>query len=654
MPLSSSYLRFPTLLLGGATIAAFLLATQIASAQQPSADDQPAEEAEAVEESAETPSPDPEPVEDAAPAEAEQTDAEESPQEEPETQEEESERIEQLDDENPGQGELDAALEAKIGAKNLADLSNVIDLLDSAMEKGLDPGNTDFAEEVLVATLVQRASARSSQLLGQRVANARNDPRWLRLLRFAMNDLQRAVALDETQTEAWMLIGRLQSLPDGDPSEARRALNKVIRFAEINATNPQVGPMDPQQLAQVYALRGSTQKSAEDKLADFDRAVEFHPDKVEYRLLRAQQHQAMENAEACLADIEHALTLAPDNPVVHEVRALALLMQERYDEALEGFDRATELAPGSLKPYLYRGQLYTEQDKVAEAIEQFDKAIEISPGNLVALLKRAELLMSMGDDARALADVETVLRTQGNVLQVHLMRVQLLQNLGRTDEAIAVLDRIAEAAAGRPEVQLQLAAFFANNEMPLQAIPTLDRVLELDPANTTALSLRGNMFLLVGKHAEALDDFAQTMKLDPEDSGVLNNYAWTLATSTFDELRDGPKAIEVATRACEIGDFEDPTVLSTLAAAYAETNDFESAIRWSQEAVEKATEQGTIEQFDGQLSAELESYKQGKPWRERQLMGSPDEDLPMEEEPEEEQAAFDEEAPLPPARSFDF
>ena len=61
------------------------------------------------------------------------------------------------------------------------------------------------------------------------------------------------------------------------------------------------------------------------------------------------------------------------------------------------------------------------------------------------------------------------------------------------------------------------------------------------------------------------------------DEGLLNNLAWVLATSPDDKLRDGKRAIELATKAAEVSNYETPHVLSTLAAAYAETGDFEKA-----------------------------------------------------------------------------
>ena len=70
----------------------------------------------------------------------------------------------------------------------------------------------------------------------------------------------------------------------------------------------------------------------------------------------------------------------------------------------------------------------------------------------------------------------------------------------------------------------------------------------------------------------------------PEESGLLNNLAWVLATSPNDKVRDGKRSIELATKACELTEYKEAHILSTLASGYAEEGDFETAKKWSAKA----------------------------------------------------------------------
>lgn len=541
---------------------------------------------------------------------------------------------------SPGLADLDKATELKITSQGMTpqDLQEVIDLLDSALDKGLDEENTEFAEEMLAATLMQKATAYSAAALRQRASDPPSNPRWVQLRQIALSDLQRAVEIDPSLTEAHLLIGRLQTLPLGDPNAARRALTKVIEAEGV----------EDDKLAQAYALRSMTQDEEEARADDLSRAVELDPEKTEYVILRARHHLSAKEYDAALAAVDKAIELAPENHSVHELKAMVLLAQEKLDEALASFDKASELEPDDVSPYQFRSQVYEQMGESEKALEQLNKAVELEPDNPVTLLIRAELHARGERNEEALADVQAALRQQPGSLRAHLMRTQLLDRLGRDDEALEALEKLAEAAPQRPEIQLQLGAHYMDLQRPAPAIDAFTRVLELVGDNELAFRMRGDMYLRIGKHAEALSDFSKAMEMNPDDSGLLNNYAWTLATSPFDELRDGQQALELARKACELTNYEASHILSTLAAAHAEVGNFDKAVEWSQKAVDLGRENDDP-QLD-QLSAELASYKDRKPWRELQQMGdSATQPPPAQEETDQLPPLGD-----APARSFDF
>ena len=56
---------------------------------------------------------------------------------------------------------------------------------------------------------------------------------------------------------------------------------------------------------------------------------------------------------------------------------------------------------------------------------------------------------------------------------------------------------------------------------------------------------------------------------------MLNNFAWVLATSPEDNLRNAKRSIEMSEHAAELTKHEQAHILSTLAAGYAESGDFD-------------------------------------------------------------------------------
>jgi len=91
------------------------------------------------------------------------------------------------------------------------------------------------------------------------------------------------------------------------------------------------------------------------------------------------------------------------------------------------------------------------------------------------------------------------------------------------------------------------------------------------------------------------------------------NYAWLLATCPDDQCRDGDRALDFAKKAESLLP-EEAEVIGTLAAAYAEVDQFEIAIETQKRAIsllKKTAESHEREEMDNCLY----SYEKHQPWR---------------------------------------
>jgi tetratricopeptide (TPR) repeat protein len=388
----------------------------------------------------------------------------------------------------------------------MADLAEVIRLTESALKAGLDEENTKFANELMVGTLMQRAGAVAGKIFEQG-----NPPLlWPQMRKLALADLEKVVAADDKQAEAYYLIGRLSSLPDGDRRRGLEALNKAI---ELNPDSP--------------------------------------------------------------------------NAMTHKARILAT------------------------------------QNKTEDALEQIEAALKLDPHSAGALLLRARIYQQAGDLKKAKLDVEHVLRSQPGQAQALQMRALLAAGTGDYKQAIEDMKLLVKAIPDSVELHMQLALFYTANKQTDQAVEAYNEILEKDKENWLAYRGRADAYLNVGKHAEAVADYDAALKLQPKNTGLLNNLAWVLATSPDDRLRDGKRAIELARQGCDLTEYKQAHIVSTLAAAYAEAGDFDAAVKWSKQAVELGPEA-----LKEQLGKELESYQAKKPWREEK---PPEVDVPEDE-----------------------
>lgn len=89
-------------------------------------------------------------------------------------------------------------------------------------------------------------------------------------------------------------------------------------------------------------------------------------------------------------------------------------------------------------------------------------------------------------------------------------------------------------------------------------------------------------------------------------------YAWILATSTDDSLRNGAKAASYYAE-IEKGYHDKKTLYQVAAAVSAENGDFKQAVKWQTKALKDATK---LELPVTEINARLLAYQDQKPWRE--------------------------------------
>ena len=499
--------------------------------------------------------------------------------------------------ENEGLAELDEATALKVTAQTSDDLTAVIGKCRDALDKGLDTDNEQFARQLLASTLFQRGG-----LFAERVLAAPTFGRqWQRVRELAIADLERAISYDAQFGDAYYLIARLHTLPGGDKETGMAAADKAVQLAGD----------DQRSKARALIIRGGLRDDDEKRLADFDEAVRADPDNQDARRIRGLYYLQKGENEKAAEDFAHLVEADDDSASAHAELAEALMELGKHDEARQHIDQALELRPGYAVAYKLRAKVHLLEENLEAAIADLDDALHANPRDLSTLLMRAHVKQMAGKVKEAKEDVDRALALQPGLVQAIAMRSLLSAELDQFDEAIADMEKLARADPENVEWKLQIGSYQVAAKRPRKAVEIFTSVLERDPENILALRGRGDARLNYGKQAEAIADYEAVLKIQPEHSGVLNNLAWTLATSPDDKLRDGERAVKLATTACEETEYKQAHILSTLAAAYAEIGDFESAVQWATKAVEAAPEE-----IKEQVAKELESYRQQKPWRE--------------------------------------
>jgi tetratricopeptide (TPR) repeat protein len=260
----------------------------------------------------------------------------------------------------------------------------------------------------------------------------------------------------------------------------------------------------------------------------------------------------------------------------YTIRGTIWTEQQEYDKAIADFNEALRLDPKYANAHAARDLARRKRSDFDKATENPSRAVRLDPKHAVTYYNRGLARQMRGDFDKALADFHQALRFDPKHANAYFARGVLLQNKGDFDKAMA----------------------------------DYDEALRLDPKQVGARGNRGNLWHKLGRYDKASADWKEAIRLDPKNVNAHCALAWLLATCPDARYRDGKRAVELATNACELSGWKYPNGLVALAAAYAETGDFDNAVKWQEEFLRLCSE-GDQKKW-GFL---LDLYKSGKSFR---------------------------------------
>ncbi|HUL37796.1 MAG TPA: tetratricopeptide repeat protein [Thermodesulfobacteriota bacterium] len=144
-----------------------------------------------------------------------------------------------------------------------------------------------------------------------------------------------------------------------------------------------------------------------------------------------------------------------------------------------------------------------------------------------------------------------------------------------------------------------------------QAISEFSKAIQINPNYDKAYNNRGIVYRLKGEYNQAISDFNKAIQINSLEAEGYNNLAWLYATAKSPVFRNGKKAVELGTKACELSVWRNAEYLDTLAAAYARAGDFDNAVKWQEKALQCVGESKKSE-----AQRRLNFYRSRKPWPE--------------------------------------
>ena len=267
----------------------------------------------------------------------------------------------------------------------------------------------------------------------------------------------------------------------------------------------------------------------------------------------------------------------PEDFAAYVARGLAYRELREYEKAITDYTEAIRLDPKSVAAYLDRGSVWSKKHEYDKAIADFTEAIRLDPKYAGAYSNRGAAWQSRGDFDKAIANYNEAIRLDPKDAVLYYNRGHAWQSKDDFD----------------------------------QAIKDYSKALQLDPKFAAAFYNRGRVSESRGRYDDAVADYNEAIRLDPKYARAYNARAWIWATCPDARVRDGKRAVASALRACELDPTNAASHIGTLAAAYAEVGDFETAIKWQLRTIQVAPASDKTS-----LQTRLDLFRSGKPYRD--------------------------------------
>lgn len=268
----------------------------------------------------------------------------------------------------------------------------------------------------------------------------------------------------------------------------------------------------------------------------FDKSLEVFPDNI----------ASLNNAGVCLTNLEkyveaipyyeRILEIEPNNLTALNNKGWSLQEIYQLDNAKGCYEKALEIDPNRIDSLNNFGVLYLEHlcyyDK---AIEYFDKISQIDPDDVLCYVNKARVFISKQEYAQALQYCNIALEKDPKDIEALNQKSVALFNLKQYEEVVSTGKLILELkplhTRQNPGKLFQVTTLFnmavslANQKKFSEALSLIDQQLVVSPSDSLALRYKGDFLTELKDYKNALEDYEESLRLNPFQPQVLNNKA---------------------------------------------------------------------------------------------------------------------------------
>ena len=287
-------------------------------------------------------------------------------------------------------------------------------------------------------------------------------------------------------------------------------------------------------LAELYALNNKKDKAA----AIYQKILEIEPDNAQALMATADINAGKGDTAARLEGMKKIFA----NPNVNiDVKVKMLytyiqfydLRKDKITEAFQLADIMVATHPNEAKAFAIKGDLYLIDKKDSIALPAYLKALELQK-KVFLVWQQVMYIYSTKGDWQNLEKVSTeAMELFPNQALIYLFKGSAEYQTKQYDKALKSFSKGEKMANDNPPLKAQIYSNLADTyhslNRDLESDSAYEKSLKLDPENAYVLNNYSYYLSLRKANLERAKQMsAYSIKLDPENSSFLDTYAWIL------------------------------------------------------------------------------------------------------------------------------
>lgn len=457
----------------------------------------------------------------------------------------------------------------------------------------------------------------------------------------AANLLHRIIKLDSTNIDAYFALGSLYDLTNTDSSE--------IIYKKILEIDPE-NTLALEKLYEYYIAKPNYDKC--EKV--LESLVYIEPDNFEWKELLISIYFIQNKKEEAKKFILEWYEKYSENPFLNLLIADYLLDEKNYSEALHHIDvtfaELSDKTDFNLDAYkiLFR-RAYKDSSIIKPLIERFELRFNnkdtLASSFLLALkiinnenIEKKLMNFVLSDNRsrenfKLIAyeiyrdeDYENTIRLLTPIISYYENDVDFTSTLGFSylqvssyNDAAKYFSKAIEHNPENPDLLVLMGYTLGKMKNYDEAIEYCRKALKIDSKNHSALVNLPMLLKDAGYYTESDSVYEEALQIYPDDSMIMNNYAYSLAERKYNLER----ALELSKKSLEKDSLVD-SYLDTLGWIYFQMGDYETAAKYIQLAIDQGSPSAEILEHMGDVSMKLNKIEDAREYYELALKLDPE------------------------------